>query len=77
MPGSVAPGEERLAHLQAERLTWSARSLRCPIIARDLASLGFYRLRVKRETAAMEEERVHRERRSANSPPWSKRRNAA
>lgn len=53
--------EERLAHLQAEHLSVEREMLSgVAIIARDLASLGLYRLRVKREAAAMEEERVHR-----------------
>lgn len=55
--------EQRIAGLQAERLSIERDVISGgPLLARDLASLGFYRLRAKKETAAMDEDRVRRER---------------
>ena len=55
--------QERIARFEAERLSVERDVLSggC-LLARDLASLGFYRLRAKQESAAMEAERVRRER---------------
>ncbi len=55
--------QDRLALLQAEHLAVESEVLAgSTILARDLCSLGFYRLRIKKEKAALDEERVLRER---------------
>lgn len=53
--------EERIARLRAERLTVERELLSSDSIsAADLASLGFYRLRARKEAIALDEERVRR-----------------
>ncbi|MGC9947706.1 MAG: hypothetical protein ABSF64_15180 [Bryobacteraceae bacterium] len=55
--------QERIARLQAERLAVESEVMSGgSILARDLASLGLYRLRVRKEEAGLHEERVRRER---------------
>jgi flagellar export protein FliJ len=54
---------ERMARLQAERLSVEREAISSStILARDLAALGFYRLRAAKEAAALSEERVRLER---------------
>jgi len=55
--------QERIARLQAERLSVERDVISTvPILACDLASLGFYRLRAKKEAAEMDDARVRQER---------------
>jgi hypothetical protein len=55
--------EERMARLQAERMSVERDAISSgSILARDLAALGFYRLRATKEAAGLSEERVRGER---------------
>jgi flagellar export protein FliJ len=59
--------QERIARLSAERLAVESETVAGgSILARDLSSLGFYRIRVKKEEAALDEERARRERAAAD-----------
>lgn len=55
--------EERMTRLQAERLSVEREAISSSsILARDLAALGFYRLRAAKEAAALSQERLRCER---------------
>ena len=55
--------EERIARLQAERLSVERGLITGhSILASDLSSLGSYRLRARKEAAALEQDRILRER---------------